>query len=831
MQPCKVTHTTQCVAQSENTREGKIIIQLEKQGTTSSRTVVRNLHLRGIEAQKLKSDLLSKLGLRSEINERNSTLVINENFLEEMAVFLESELDVAREDIAVCSEPVIIAEDKPEPKPYIDESDTSELRLSQEPVLELAKELREYTEKVQTVIVPRGSRREIPEDVADSYCDFRRAVIELEKKYEQKATSQNGLSGVNIEWRNVKAGVWTGLLRAGPGQSQKLKRGTKLKLLDRSGESKSPHEEPTKRSRYWHAEVVMVDEWKSEIKIQYTDHKLRYKKVDTFDDDCASACECNDEDFDETKPPNFVDIEIIFNSLPFDREIAAVEEISTMVKGGKLTPNRSALLSYLFTIDKGISEEQRKQFLSEIPLTKEKIPGIKEPLDDSQRAAVAQCLLEPLTLIQGPPGTGKTTTLTAVVYHYLSIYPNARILVCSHSNVSIDHLTRDIAAIEGINVVRYRSPQIGVADPKIAHINVSDMVYKQCPELMEMKMKLEAGELTHQEKTSYYNQYLEQCARILRGASVICCTSSMAGHDIVKGISFDMVIVDEATQSKETECLIPFIRAEHKVVLAGDHKQLGPTIRWPAAKQYEVDKSLFERLVDKWRKPITLGVQYRMSPPIAQFPSQNFYDGQITNGITIADRMEDPEAIEWPYKDAPLLMIDTDGKEKQDQFSMSWYNVDEERCIMQILRLMICVNRVDPSRIGVITPYLAQVERVKSAFMDPRNHDLQKYCTDIQIATVDSFQGSEKDYVIISCVRNNDNSDIGFLADERRLNVALTRAKYGLIIVGSVRTLRNQTSNSWGALVNDLLERGLVRKDIRKIRTSAQAIKDNQTRK
>jgi regulator of nonsense transcripts 1 len=260
-----------------------------------------------------------------------------------------------------------------------------------------------------------------------------------------------------------------------------------------------------------------------------------------------------------------------------------------------------------------------------------------------------------------------------------------------------------------------------------------------------------------------------------------------AGDPRVNRLKFRTVLIDEATQSSEPECMIPLVLGCKQVVLVGDHQQLGPVIMNKKAARAGLCQSLFERLVILGIRPIRLQVQYRMHPCLSEFPSNMFYEGTLQNGITTQERIRKNVDFPWPVPETPMMFYVNLGNEEISTSGTSYLNRTEaSNCEKVVTRFM--KSGILPSQIGVVTPYEGQRSYIVQymQFNGSLRKDLYK---DIEVASVDAFQGREKDYIILSCVRSNEHQGIGFLSDPRRLNVALTRAKYGVVILGNPKIL------------------------------------------
>mmetsp|Transcript_13940 Transcript_13940/g.28550 ORF Transcript_13940/g.28550 Transcript_13940/m.28550 type:complete len:978 (-) Transcript_13940:1621-4554(-) len=431
------------------------------------------------------------------------------------------------------------------------------------------------------------------------------------------------------------------------------------------------------------------------------------------------------------------------------------------------------------------------------------VRGLPE-LNPSQVAAVKSVLESPLSLIQGPPGTGKTVTSASIVYH-LRMQSKSQVLVCAPSNVAVDQLAEKISAT-GLKVVRLcAKSRESISSPVehfTLHYQVRHLDDREDSELQKLlRLKDELGELT--EKDDRRLRSLKRAAEreILSAADVVCCTCVSAGDPRLSSYRFRSVLIDEATQATEPEALIPIVRGCKQLVFVGDHCQLGPVITAKTAAKAGLGQSMFERLVELGIRPIRLTVQYRMHPCLSAFPSNNFYEGSLQNGVTEEDRMARDE-FPWASRNRPMLFWVQNGPEEISASGTSYLNRVEassvEKAVSHLLR-----SGVAPSRIGVITPYEGQRAYVVSHFMRAGGLPQELY-RDIEVASVDAFQGREKDYIILSCVRSNDHQGIGFLADPRRLNVALTRARLGIIILGNPKVLCR--SYLWWLLLNHYKE-------------------------
>ncbi len=409
-------------------------------------------------------------------------------------------------------------------------------------------------------------------------------------------------------------------------------------------------------------------------------------------------------------------------------------------------------------------------------------------LNGSQVSAIKAVLSTPLSLIQGPPGTGKTVTSATIIYH-LAKQNNSQVLVCAPSNVAVDQLCERVHRT-GLKVVRLTAKSREDVESSVSFLALHEQV-RMNDTNVELKrlqqLKNEVGELKSKDE-KLFRQLTKAAEReILSNADVVCCTCVGAGDPRLAKMKFRNVLIDESTQSAEPECMIPMVLGCKQVVLVGDHKQLGPVIMNKKAAMAGLNQSLFERLVKMGLAPIRLNIQYRMHPLLAEFPSNMFYEGSLHNGVTIHDRQRRDVDFPWPVMDTPMMFWSNLGTEEISASGTSYLNRTEAANVEKVVTRFF-KGGVQPADIGVITPYEGQRSYIVSTMQNTGTFKKENY-KEVEVASVDAFQGREKDYIVLSCVRSNDNQGIGFLSDARRLNVALTRAKYGLVIIGNPKVL------------------------------------------
>eukprot|EP00056_Hartaetosiga_gracilis_P013196 m.216508 g.216508 ORF g.216508 m.216508 type:complete len:1084 (+) comp13806_c1_seq1:31-3282(+) len=481
---------------------------------------------------------------------------------------------------------------------------------------------------------------------------------------------------------------------------------------------------------------------------------------------------------------NNFSLEFLWNSVSFDRMQEAMKSFAI---------DEQATSQYIYHKLLGRTDLAEPPIDVKIPKVLS-APGLPE-LNHSQVVAIKTVLSQPLSLIQGPPGTGKTVTSATLVYHLVQIAQErqkGKVLVVAPSNIAVDHLTEKIHKT-GVKVVRVTSTSRQDIESSVDHLTLHNQVvgftgnsaFYKLQQLMN-----DQGELNERDETAYKKLYRRLEQKFIGAADVITATCSVAGSRRFANFRFSTIVLDEATQATEPESLIPLVHGASQVVLVGDHCQLGPVVMCKKAAEHGLSQSLFERLVIQGIKPARLQVQYRMHPALSEFPSNTFYEGCLQNGVTAAERVMESVNFPWPNPQVPLMFYATTGQEEISASGTSYLNRTEASHVEKIVTFFL-KNGVTPDQIGVITPYEGQrayvVDHVRYA-----GTERSSLYDAVEIASVDAFQGREKDYMILSCVRSNEHQGIGFLNDPRRLNVAITRARYGLILIGNPKVLSKQ---------------------------------------
>lgn len=429
-------------------------------------------------------------------------------------------------------------------------------------------------------------------------------------------------------------------------------------------------------------------------------------------------------------------------------------------------------------------------------------PGLNEA---QNQALYLVARARDVALIHGPPGTGKTTTLIHSIIVTLRQEP--QVLVCAPSNTAVDLLTEQLAQ-RGISVVRLGHP--ARVSPSTLAFTLDEQVL-QHSETKRLKQLRKEAIQTRQQALKYKRHFgaaerrerreqlqearaLQQDIRhlekrlvadVLDKAQVIACTLVGANQDVIKERQFQTVFIDEAAQALEPACWIPILKAG-RVIMAGDHCQLPPTVKDPVAEREGLSQTLFEKVAHRHPEAVALlTCQYRMHPLIMGFSNQLFYKQELVADVSVQDQLLGC----LPPCDTPVTLIDTAGcgfEEEQESDSTSFANSGEADLLWRYLsELVAALPEAARASLGIITPYRGQVTLLQNQW---RQHKTPDWPT-VSIDSVDGFQGQERDIIAISLVRSNDKGDIGFLADTRRMNVAMTRARRKLILIGDSATL------------------------------------------
>lgn len=426
-------------------------------------------------------------------------------------------------------------------------------------------------------------------------------------------------------------------------------------------------------------------------------------------------------------------------------------------------------------------------------------------LNPTQEQAVNEVLrAKDVAIVHGPPGTGKTTTLVEAINE--TLMRESQVMVCAQSNMAVDWISEKLVD-RGINVLR-------IGNPTRVNDKMLGFTYERrfeshpdYPQLWAIRKAIRELRQHRKRGSDSFHQKMERLksratelelrinAQLFGEARVIACTLVGSANKLLDGQRFNTLFIDEAAQALEAACWIP-LRRVSRVILAGDHCQLPPTVKSLAALKAGLGVTLMERVTATQPSVVTLlKVQYRMNEAIMRFSSDWFYGGQVKSAPQVRHR----GILDY---DNPFLWIDTAPLEEEDDSPVyheqfvgeSFGRVNKAEANLTISTLRDYLEKVGKQRfldeqvdVGVISPYRAQVQYLRSLIK--ATPELKPFRRAITVNTVDGFQGQERDIVLISLVRSNAAGDIGFLKDLRRMNVAITRARMKVIILGDVKTL------------------------------------------
>ena len=423
-------------------------------------------------------------------------------------------------------------------------------------------------------------------------------------------------------------------------------------------------------------------------------------------------------------------------------------------------------------------------------------------LNPAQESAVNRVLCaREVAIVHGPPGTGKTTTLVEAIYETLHREP--QVLVCAQSNTAVDWISEKLVD-RGLSVLRIGNPT-RVNDKMLSftyerrfedHPLYSEL-WGIRKELRNLRRQGRRGSFSEREALRSRMSRLRDRATalevqinadLLDGAHVIASTLVSSNHRLLSGHRFGTLFIDEAAQALEAACWIA-IRKADRVVLAGDHQQLPPTVKCYEALKGGLGCTLMETVVRNKPEVVSLlTLQYRMNEEIMRFSSDWFYNGQLQAAPEVRHR----GILDW---DSPISWIDTSGREFKEEFvGENFGRINRQEADLLLEELQKYIARIGGRRIleeridfGIISPYKAQVQYLRGRIK--ASDAFRPYRSLLTVNTVDGFQGQERDVVFISLVRANEEGQIGFLGDLRRMNVAMTRARMKLVILGEAATL------------------------------------------
>ena len=543
---------------------------------------------------------------------------------------------------------------------------------------------------------------------------------------------------------------------------------------------------------------------------------------------------------EETLPKNICLVQLV-NQITYDRIKNGLEKLKQM----EFNEKSLNLVNVLFEVFEPTFNEsnERKNYIKNLTF-------FNNELNESQKDAVRFALeVNEIGLIHGPPGTGKTTTIVEVILQLVKL--GNKILVVAPSNIAVDNI--------GEKLIQYKSKLSGknsninlnfdlcrighparllpsvisnCLDTKVENSDNTQFVKKVKREMDKIKRELQKIDYREKEKKFQLKQELKDKREDIKGsykntvfdiyrkANIILSTCISSGENylsmaISKENPFDYIIIDECAQGTEGLCWVPILQGK-KAILAGDHLQLPPTIKSKNA-EYVLSYTLFDRMISTYGDKVTrlLNTQYRMNEKIMKFSSQELYEDKLIADDTvknhtlkdlISERYKNDKNIleeinsydDFGIFDKPLVLLNTSGLEffeTKDPETLSSFNVGETDLCKRMVDYLKDKLKAENKDIGIITPYSAQVSNLSHKITQDEYRGLE-------ISTVDGFQGREKEIIILSLVRSNQKNQVGFLSDKRRLNVAITRPRRMLIVIGDIDTITNGNENENSFLKN-----------------------------
>ena len=535
----------------------------------------------------------------------------------------------------------------------------------------------------------------------------------------------------------------------------------------------------------------------------------------------------------ETLPKNICLVQLV-NQITYDRIKNGLEKLKQM----EFNEKSLNLVNVLFEVFEPTFNEsnERKNYIKNLTF-------FNTELNESQKDAVRFALeVNEIGLIHGPPGTGKTTTIVEVILQLVKL--GNKILVVAPSNIAVDNIGEKLIYYKSIlsgkdskynldfDLCRIGHPArllpsviSNCLDTKVENSDNTQFVKKVKREMDKIKRELQKVDYKEKEKKFALKQELKDKKEDIKGsykntvfdiyrkANIIVSTCVSSGENylnmaISKENPFDYIVIDECAQGTECLCWVPILQGK-KAILAGDHLQLPPTIKSKNA-EYVLSYTLFDRMISTYGDKVTrlLNTQYRMNEKIMKFSSEELYEDKLIadEGVKnhtlkdlISERYKNDKNIleeinsvdDFGIFDKPLVLLNTSGLEffeTKDPETLSSFNIGETDLCKRMVDYLKDKLKADNKDIGIITPYSAQVANLSHKITQDEYRGLE-------ISTVDGFQGREKEIIILSLVRSNQKHQVGFLSDKRRLNVAITRPRRMLVVIGDIDTITNGNEN------------------------------------
>ena len=512
--------------------------------------------------------------------------------------------------------------------------------------------------------------------------------------------------------------------------------------------------------------------------------------------------------FPQTATVSFVDGDRMVVTVPESMPLTDLQTAANV--GVQLSFDETSYKMMFDALDRVMRSKGRLAYLRDLFYSRQPaatftfVPMQFPYLNKTQEEAVNKVLrAKDVAIVHGPPGTGKTTTLVEAIYETLRREP--QVLVCAQSNMAVDWISEKLVD-RGVPVLRIGNPT-RVNDKMLSFTYERrfeshpdyELLWAIRKAIRELRAHRKRGDEKYHQKMERLKDRANELeirinAQLFGEARVIACTLVGAANRLLDGQKFGTVFIDEAAQALEAACWIPIRRCQ-RVILAGDHCQLPPTVKSIAALKAGLGTTLMERIVEQKPEVVTLlRMQYRMNEEIMRFSSDWFYAGQVESAPEVKFRsiLDLDVPMEW----VEASPDPSEGGEKglEEFVGESFGRINKVEAELTLLTLQQYFERIGKTRVlnerldvGIISPYRAQVQYLRQLLK--KREYFKPFRSLITVNTVDGFQGQERDIIVISLVRSNDEGQIGFLRDLRRMNVAITRARMKLIILGDVATM------------------------------------------
>ncbi|PAV72698.1 hypothetical protein WR25_15094 [Diploscapter pachys] len=523
-------------------------------------------------------------------------------------------------------------------------------------------------------------------------------------------------------------------------------------------------------------------------------HGIITKLPDLTDDNYCILLNGTSQDLTPKWKSNEITFQVLYNPVPFERECAALKKFVEVTNFNETI--RQAILGAEVSLDDlKINDEVPEYDIQGLP-----------PFNSFQQAAIKMAINNRVAIIEGPGGTGKTDVLAAIAFHLSKNLKEDEILfVCSPSNAAADECALRIMKT-GLNPVRVVAESRQMLESRVPdillHRLIRDILPTEFKKLDNIKKK---RKLNNGEQQRFKELKTQAELEIIRQRRIVCCTTSSSAMEILREFKPVAIIVDEAGQGSISNVLVPVMTGANQLILVGDTAQLPPLVTSPKALSAGLGVSLMERLGEFGLPKEMLRVQHRMVPSLSAFPNEQFYGGLLLDGENTEKLVSYSSKWKWIDVSNPKAFLSSFYEETKVGRSIGNDGQAKEAIV---LANKLIISGIDPSDIAILSFYDGQRRIISRLIRDPIYSTRDKKLREIEVSTVDSFQGRENKYIIVCTVRCNERNKLGFISDRRRINLALTRPQAGLFILGNYELL--SVDKTWNALLNCYVNEGVL---------------------